>query len=75
MDKNVIKFDESLLPSEQRWENLDLSNDFLFGKVMQNLELCRELIHRILPDVEIDHIRFVETQKTLQPSRRTSLTS
>ncbi|MCR5347526.1 MAG: Rpn family recombination-promoting nuclease/putative transposase [Fretibacterium sp.] len=66
MDKNVIVFDESLLPSEQRWENLNLSNDFLFGKVMQDLELCRELIHRILPDVEIDRIRFVETQKSLQ---------
>ena len=68
MDKNDerMEFDERFLPSEQRWENLDLSNDFLFGKVMQNLELCRELIHRILPDVEIDHIRFVETQKTLQ---------
>ena len=66
MDKNEMVFDESLLPSEQRWENLNLSNDFLFGKVMQDLELCRELIHRILPDVEIDRIRFVETQKSLQ---------
>ena len=60
------EFDESLLPSEQRWENLGLSNDFLFGKVMRDIELCRELIHRILPDIEISRIRFVETQKALQ---------
>ena len=32
------------------WEELSISNDFLFGKVMQNPELCKELIQRILPE-------------------------
>ena len=35
-------------------------NDFLFGKVMQEPELCKELLHRILPDLEIDHIEYPE---------------
>ena len=26
------------------WEELSISNDFLFGKVMQNPELCKELL-------------------------------
>ncbi len=26
------------------WENLSISNDFLFGKVMQDPELCKELL-------------------------------
>lgn len=34
------------------WENLGISNDFLFGKIMRNPELCRELLQRILPGME-----------------------
>ena len=48
------------------WENLSISNDFLFGKVMQDAELCRELLQRILPDLEIDHIEYPELQKTIK---------
>ena len=29
------------------WEELSISNDFLFGKVMQDPELCKELLTRI----------------------------
>ena len=36
-----------------KWEELSISNDFLFGKVMQNPELFKELLQRILPDLEI----------------------
>jgi len=39
---------------EPKWEELDISNDFLFGKVMQDAELCKELLQRILPDLEED---------------------
>lgn len=49
------------------WEDLGLSNDFLFGKVMQNPELCKEMLHRILPDLQIDHIEYPELQKTIKP--------
>lgn len=27
---------------QTNWEDLSISNDFLFGKVMQNPELCKE---------------------------------
>lgn len=33
------------------------------GKVMQQPDLCMELLHRILPDLEIDHIEYPEAQK------------
>ena len=39
------------------WENLSISNDFLFGKVMQDAELCRELLQRILPELDIEKKR------------------
>lgn len=30
------------------WEELGLSNDFLFGKVMSNPEICKETLETIL---------------------------
>ncbi|MCI8859466.1 MAG: Rpn family recombination-promoting nuclease/putative transposase [Lachnospiraceae bacterium] len=48
------------------WEELGISNDFLFGKVMQNPELCKELLQRILPDLKIDHIEYPELQKNIK---------
>ena len=39
---------------DKAWEDLGTANDFLFGKVMQEPELCKELLHRILPDLGID---------------------
>lgn len=49
------------------WEELGISNDFLFGKIMRNPELCKELLQRILPDLEIDRIEYPEIQKSIQP--------
>ena len=48
------------------WEELSISNDFLFGKVMQNPELCKELLQRILSDLDIDHVEYPELQKTIK---------
>ena len=50
------------------WESLGISNDFMFGKVMQDAELCKELLQRILPDLEIDHVEYPETQKGIRPA-------
>lgn len=47
------------------WEELGISNDFLFGKVMQNPELCRELLQRILPNLKIDRIEYPQLQKSI----------
>ncbi len=53
--------------SHTNWEDLGISNDFLFGKVMQNPRLCQELLQRILPDLKIDHIEYPELQKAIKP--------
>ena len=57
---------ENQLEIEQVWENLGISNDFMFGKVMQDAELCQELLQRILPDLDIDHIEYPELQKSIK---------
>lgn len=48
------------------WESLGIANDFIFGKVMQDAELCKELLQRILPDLEIDHVEYPEAQKSIR---------
>ena len=60
---------ENMEPAQKtktNWEELSISNDFLFGKVMQNQELCKELLQRILTDLKIDHIEYPELQKNIR---------
>ena len=39
--------------NQTEWEKLGISNDFLFGKVMQDAKLCKELLQIIFPDMKI----------------------
>ena len=50
------------------WENLTLANDFVFCHIMHNEKLCTEMIRRILPDYDIGHIEFTESQRTSKHS-------
>ena len=48
----------TLTPEEReaRWQELTFGDDFLFSKILQDPELCRELIHRIFPNFPMDEI-------------------
>lgn len=46
------------------WENLDITDDFLFGKVMRNPEICKQMIEAIL-DIHIERIEYPEEQKVI----------
>ncbi len=69
MNGNEKEQMESMEDRQRSWEELGISNDFLFGKVMQNPELCKELLQRILPDLDIDHIEYPELQKSIEQDR------
>ena len=56
------------ISEEQLWENLKISNDFIFAKVMRNPELCKEMLERLL-DISIDHIEYPEEQKVIDISK------
>jgi predicted transposase/invertase (TIGR01784 family) len=56
------------LPPEEKWENLNISNDFIFAKVMEDSELCKEFLERLL-GIKIDHMEYPETQKTINISK------
>lgn len=58
---------ENIEAMQEKWEELSIANDFLFGKIMQNPELCKELLRRILPDLNIDRIEYPELQKAIKP--------
>ena len=49
------------------WESIGLSNDFLFGKVMSDPVLCKELLEMILPELDIERIEYPELQKPIRP--------
>ena len=66
MDKFKIDKEMLELTPQQKWENIGLSNDFIFGKVMQNSELCMQLLQRIFPQMNIERIEYPELQKTLK---------
>ena len=57
---------ENMEAKQTKWEELSISNDFLFGKVMQDAELCKELLQRILPDLKIERIEYPELQKAIK---------
>ena len=58
------------IPENKKWENLTLSNDFIFCRVMKVKELCRELIE-ILLNVKIKEINYIEDQKTINVDHET----
>lgn len=47
------------------WENLEISNNFMFGKVMQNPDICKELLEIIL-DIKIERIEYPVAEKTIK---------
>lgn len=55
---------KNAIPEEERWENLKISNDFMFAKVMRNPQLCKELLERMLR-ISIDRIEYPEEQKVI----------
>ena len=58
---------EKHMTNATAWEELQISNDFIFGKIMQDPKLCKELLQRILPGLKIDRIEYPETQKAIRP--------
>ena len=66
------RFNELILSEEERWENLTLANDFIFGKVFQDMDLCLELVRLILPELNIERVVSHERQKFLRETLDTN---
>ena len=46
------------------WEDLKIIDDFLFGKVMRNPELCKRMLEIIL-NIKIERIEYPDEQKVI----------
>lgn len=48
---------------EEKWENLTITSDIMFGMVMENEQICLELIRRSLPELNVKSINRIIPQK------------
>ena len=49
----------------KRWEDLDITDDFIFTRVMRNKKLCRTLLEMILK-VKVGKIKFLTSHHAIQ---------
>ena len=49
----------------KKYDDLQLKDDFMFGKVMQNENICKEFLEHLL-GIKIESITYPERQKTLK---------
>lgn len=47
------------------WDSLSITEDFIFCKVFEDEELCKEMLE-ILLDIKIHHLEFSESQKEMR---------
>lgn len=52
---------------DRQWESLTLANDFVFGKVMLDEDICREVLETIL-GVPIERIEYVGREESVDES-------
>ncbi len=53
----------------KKYEELTITDDFMFGKVMRNLKHCKKLLEIIL-EVKIRKIMFIDDQQAVNPDYR-----
>ena len=46
------------------YDNIGITNDFMFGYIMSDPERCKLFLEQIL-DIQIDHVEYLEKQKTI----------
>ena len=49
------------------FEELEFSDDFMFGKIMRNEDICADVIERLLK-IKVDRIEYPELQKEIAPT-------
>lgn len=50
--------------SNVKWEDLTISNDFIFSKVMRDEEICKQVIN-VLLDIKVSKIKYLQQQKNI----------
>ncbi len=62
---------ESLLArAKEEWQQLDITDDFIFSQLMRDKDICKEVLEILLP-FEVAHIEYIEYQKTIDIFKNT----
>ena len=66
--KNIMTQTGSVIDSQYEavWQNLTITDDFIFGKIMRDPELCIELLRRIFPQYDIERIEYIKVQENIR---------
>ncbi|MFI3174852.1 MAG: Rpn family recombination-promoting nuclease/putative transposase [Bacillota bacterium] len=56
---------------EKDWKKLTIANHFIFSKVMRDTKICKEVLCRLLPHMEIKDVKIVEYEKVMDVSLET----
>ena len=59
----MINREEQLQMAAAKWKRLTIANDQIFSMVMENSEICLELLHRIFPELAIKRVARTAIQK------------
>ncbi len=51
--------------TDKKWEELQIKDDFMFGIIMRNPEICRMVLERIL-EIQIERVEYPEEQKSIR---------
>lgn len=62
--QNFLREKGDFAMKQKKFEELELRDDFMFGKVMQNKAICKKTLE-ILLGIEIEDIEYPETQKAI----------
>jgi predicted transposase/invertase (TIGR01784 family) len=61
-----INRDEYISQLRERWNNMTITSDPMFGLVMENKKICLQLIQRALPHLAIKELADITTQKEIR---------
>ena len=50
----------------KKFDDLTFADHYIFEKVLQNKEICQELLERLLK-IKIEHLEYPEIEKTISP--------
>lgn len=50
------------------FEELTIQDDFMFGKVMQDMKNLKPLLERILPEIDFTGLKCIVPQKSMETS-------
>ncbi|MCC4325837.1 Rpn family recombination-promoting nuclease/putative transposase [Limosilactobacillus reuteri] len=62
---NNLSREEQIALIYDKWQKMTITSDPMFGLVMQNKEICLELINRALPNLKAKEIIQLDTQKDI----------